>query len=189
MRWVIAGVGAVALAAVAITSSLSWVRHTDLPSVKACGALTGASEGEGTPPVERVANLDFTLKDMHNADVRLADFKGKVILLDFWATWCGPCKVEIPGFIEMQNTYGPKGLQVIGISIDDKPEQLKPFADEMKMNYPVLQGLGRDDVTDALGPIYGIPTTLLISREGNICAAHAGMTAKETFETQIKALL
>jgi thiol-disulfide isomerase/thioredoxin len=112
-----------------------------------------------------------------------------VILLDFWATWCGPCKVEIPGFVEMQNTYGPKGFQVIGISIDDKADQLKPFAAEYKMNYPVLQGLGRDDVTDALGPILGLPTTLIIGRDGRICAAHAGMTSKETFENQIKELL
>jgi thiol-disulfide isomerase/thioredoxin len=179
IRWTLAGIGALALAAVAITSSMPWLRHTD----------THAPGAEACPVDAPAANLDFTLKDLNNADVRLADFKGKVILLDFWATWCGPCKVEIPGFVEMQNAYGPEGLQVVGISIDDRLEQLKPFADEMKMNYPVLQGLGRDDVTDALGPIYGVPTTLLISREGKVCATHAGMTPKETFERQIKELL
>jgi peroxiredoxin len=178
-RWIIAAVGSVALAAVAITSSLSWIRDGDNHEMSA-----------GMCPVDApVANLDFTLKNIENADVSLADYKGKVILLDFWATWCGPCKIEIPGFIEMQNKYGPDGLQVIGISIDDRLEQLKPFAAEMKMNYPVLQGLGRDDVTDALGPIIGIPTTLIISRDGKICATHAGMTPKEAFEKQIKALL
>jgi hypothetical protein len=78
---------------------------------------------------------------------------------------------------------------VIGISIDDRADQLRPFAAEFKMNYPVLQGLGRDDVTDALGPILGLPTTLIISREGKICAMHAGMTSRETFENQIKELL
>jgi peroxiredoxin len=178
-RWIIAAVGALGLAAVAITSSMPWLRHTD----------THVTSGDACPLDAPEAKLDFTLKDLNNADVRLADFKGQVILLDFWATWCGPCKVEIPGFVEMQNRYGPEGLQVIGISIDDRLEQLTPFAAEMKMNYPVLQGLGRDDVTDALGPIYGVPTTLLISREGKVCATHAGMTPKETFERQIKELL
>jgi thiol-disulfide isomerase/thioredoxin len=177
IRWIVAGIGAAALAALVITSSMPWLRHTDAPGADAC------------PLDAPAATLDFTLKNLDNADVRLADFKGKVILLDFWATWCGPCKVEIPGFVDMQTRYGPEGLQVVGISIDDRLEQLTPFVAEMKMNYPVLQGLGRDDVTDALGPIYGIPTTLLISREGKICATHAGMTSKETFETQIKALL
>jgi peroxiredoxin len=179
MKWVLAGLGALALAAVAITSAMPWLNHTDEFTVSA----------EACPVDAKPANLDFTLKDMNEKEVSLASYKGKVILLDFWATWCGPCKVEIPGFVEMQNTYGPKGFQVIGISIDDKAEQLKPFAAEFKMNYPVLQGLGRDDVTDALGPILGLPTTLVIGRDGRICAAHAGMTSKETFENQIKELL
>ena len=179
MKWTVAAVAAAGLAAVAITSSMPWLRHTDVhaPSADAC------------PLDAKPANLDFTLKDMHGNDVTLADYRGKVILLDFWATWCGPCKVEIPGFVEMQQKYGPDGFQVIGISIDDRAEQLKPFADEMKMNYPVLVGLGRDDVTDAFGPVFGVPTTLIISRDEKICVTHAGMTAKETFESQIKALL
>ena len=179
MKWVLAGLGAVGLAAVAITSAMPWLHHSDVYTVSA----------EACPVDAKPANLDFTLKDMNEKEVTLASYKGKVILLDFWATWCGPCKVEIPGFVEMQNTYGPKGFQVIGISIDDKADQLKPFAAEYKMNYPVLQGLGRDDVTDALGPILGLPTTLVIGRDGRICAAHAGMTSKETFENQIKELL
>ena len=78
---------------------------------------------------------------------------------------------------------------MVGISVDDRADQLRPFAAEMKMNYPVLQGLGHDDVSDAFGPIFGVPTTLMISRDGKICATHSGMTAKETFENQIKALL
>ena len=85
---------------------------------------------DGTRPVPadaKPANLDFTLKDVNNRDVRLSDFKGKVILLDFWATWCAPCKVEIPWFVEFQEKYGPAGLQVVGISVDDTHEQLAPF--------------------------------------------------------------
>jgi peroxiredoxin len=178
IRWVIAAAAALALAAAVVTGSMPWLRAAKTPPP---GASCAADAQH--------ANLGFTLKDTKNADVKLADYEGKVILLDFWATWCGPCKVEIPGFIELQNTYGRKGLQVIGVSTDDKLEQLEPYVTEMKMNYPVLQGLGRDDMMDAFGPIIGIPTTMLISRDGKICATHPGMTSKETFESEIKALL
>ncbi len=141
------------------------------------------------PANAKPANLSFTLKDVNNKDVRLASFKGKVIVLDFWATWCGPCKIEIPGFVDLQNRYGNDGLQVIGVSVDDTLEQLKPYVSTMKMNYPVLQGLGHDEVQDAFGPIWGIPVTIVISRDGRICAKHTGMSSKESFEKQIKSLL
>ena len=131
----------------------------------------------------------FTLKDMNGAQVRLADYKGKVVLLNFWATWCGPCKVEIPHFIEFQEKYGPEGLQVVGLSVDDTPDLLTPYIRDMKMNYPVLQGLHRDDVQDAYGPIVGIPVSVLISRDAKICATHTGLTGKDVFEREIKALL
>jgi thiol-disulfide isomerase/thioredoxin len=175
IRWIIAGVGAVALAAVTV-SSLWWTHDTEMVA-EACA--TDA----------KTANLNYSLKDLEDRDVSLADYRGKVILLDFWATWCGPCKVEIPEFIEFQKTYGKDGFQVIGISVDDTLEALKPYAAEMQMNYPVLRALGRDDVLDDFGPILGLPTTMLISREGKICETHAGLTSKETFERGIKALL
>ena len=100
------------------------------------------------------ANLSFMMKDLSGKSVKLSDFKGKVILLDFWATWCVPCKFEIPAFVELQEKYAKDGLQVVGISIDDTAAELKPYVEKMKMNYPVLQGLGHDDVQDAFGPIW-----------------------------------
>jgi cytochrome c biogenesis protein CcmG/thiol:disulfide interchange protein DsbE len=112
-----------------------------------------------------------------------------VILLDFWATWCEPCKVEIPWFSEFHNKYASKGLRVIGISVDDTTEKLQPYVKNMRMNYLVLQGLGHDDVQDAFGPILGIPVTVLISRGGKICATHTGLTSKDAFENEIRALL
>ena len=134
------------------------------------------------------ANLDFTMKDLDGADVSLTSFKGKVILLNFWATWCGPCKAEIPGFVELQNAY-PNDLVVVGYSVDDKAPQARAFATEYKMNYPILLGDGREDVQDAFGPIWGIPASFLISRDGKVCKKHLGIAPKAVFEKEIKALL
>jgi len=135
------------------------------------------------------ANLDFTVTDLNGNDVLLSAYRGKVILLDFWATWCAPCKVEIPGFIDLYTTYRPRGLQVLGFAVDDPVPALKAYANELGMNYPVLVGQGRNDVLEAFGPMMGLPTTLLIGRDGRICARHMGFTPKETFEREIKGLL
>lgn len=134
------------------------------------------------------ANLDFAIKDLDGKDVKLSTYKGKVILLNFWATWCGPCKAEIPGFVELQEKY-KKDLVVVGYSVDDTADKARAFMTEYKMNYPVLLGLGREDVQDAYGPIWGIPASFLISKDGKVCKRHMGIAPKETFEKEIKALL
>jgi thiol-disulfide isomerase/thioredoxin len=144
---------------------------------------SGACEANAKP-----ANLDFAIKDLEGKDVKLSAYKGKVILLNFWATWCGPCKAEIPGFVELQDKY-KKDLVVIGYSVDDTADKARPFMTEYKMNYPVLLGLGREDVQDAYGPIWGIPASFLISKDGKLCKRHMGIAPKETFEKEIKALL
>jgi len=129
IRWTIAGVGALALALLTLNAD-PWAElfHRDdaAPAAAMC------------PATAKTANLDFALKDMSNKEVKLSAFKGKVILLDFWATWCGPCKIEIPWFIEFQEKYGKDGLQVVGVSVDDTLDKLKPYVAQMKMNYPVL---------------------------------------------------
>ena len=140
-------------------------------------------------PDGRVADLSFTLKDLHGEDVSFSDFKGKVILLDFWATWCGPCKVEIPYFIDFHTRYQAQGLQVLGFDVDDEIPALTAYVESMGMNYPVLIGAGRDDVLEAYGPMPGLPTTVIIGRDGKVCTSHTGLTEKETFEEAIKALL
>jgi peroxiredoxin len=137
----------------------------------------------------KVANLNFTLKDMNGKDVVLSAYKGHVVLLDFWATWCGPCKIEIPGFVDLYTRYGPQGFVVLGVSIDDPIAKLKPFATQFKMNYPVLVGRGRDDLQDAFGPLLGYPTSFLISRDGKICTQHTGLAPKEQFEREIQTLM
>ena len=184
-RWMGAALAALLLAAVTIPALRE--NHADAEGI--C---------EANP---KAANLGFTLKDMAGKDVNLAAYKGKVIVLDFWATWCGPCKFEIPGFVQLQEKYGKDGLQVIGVSVDDTVEQLQPFVALYRMNYPVLQGLKHEEVQEAFGPMWGIPTSVIISRDGRICAKHTGLPptrssegsleqrVKEEFEQQIKALL
>jgi peroxiredoxin len=127
---------------------------------------------------------------MNGRDVKLSDFKGKVVLLNFWATWCGPCKVEIPGFVELYDAYKDKGFAVLGISTDDSPEQLRTFAKQMKMTYPVLVGSDRTDITDdAYGPMWGIPVSFLIAKDGTICHRYMGLATKEQLERELNVLL
>jgi len=167
------------------------------PAASSKGNLTGSpnSAQEDAAADAKVAGkaapLNFTLKDMNGVDVKLAAFKGKPIIMNFWATWCGPCRAEIPSLVELQKQYGDEGQDVVilGISVDDPIEKLKPYASQMKMNYPVLVGNGRDDVQDAFGPLWGIPVTVFIDREGRIAKKHSGIASKEQFEQEIKALL
>lgn len=194
VRWIIAGLGVIALAAVTVTSQMPWLTRSE-PAMEVQRADSEGSAENGTelvlscPADAKPANLNFTLKDINNQDVTLSQYAGKVVLLDFWATWCGPCKVEIPHFVEFQEKYGKAGLQIIGVSVDDTADKLIPYVRDMKMNYPVLQGLDHDDLQEAYGPIVGIPVSVVISRDGKICATHTGLTGKDVFEREIKALL
>ena len=134
------------------------------------------------------ANLKFSFKDINGKRVALSEFKGKVIILDFWATWCVPCKAEIPGFIELQKKYGDTGLQIIGLSVDDSLNTAKKYATEMKMNYPVLLAEGKEDILKAYDPIPSIPVSIIIGRDGRIVARHVGIAAMDVFEKEISAL-
>jgi peroxiredoxin len=136
----------------------------------------------------RRANLNFVLKDVDNKNVKLADYRGKVVLLNFWATWCVPCRTEIPWFVEFQHTYGSRGFQALGVSADDTLDKLKPFVQDMKMTYPVLQGLGRNNLLDTYG-VVGLPVTVLIARDGRLCARHTGMVERQRLANAIEELL
>ena len=191
IRWAIATLGVIALAALTVTTQMPWLtsKHPQMVEQPAVDASNNSEPVLACPADAKPANLDFTLKDVEGKDVSLQSFKGKVIVLDFWATWCGPCKVEIPHFIEFQQKYGSKGLQIVGISVDDTADKLVPYVKEMGMSYPVLQGLGHDAVQDAYGPILGIPVSVMISRDGKVCATHTGLTGKDVFEQEIQSLL
>lgn len=157
--------------------------------MSAAWPLESRAEEAVCDPAAKIANLDFTLKDMNGKDVTLSGYRGKVILLDFWATWCAPCRVEIPGFVKLYKKYQSRGLIVLGVSVDDPVSTLKPFAAELKMNYPVLVGLDREDLQGAFGPLLGLPTSFIIGRDGRICKQHTGFAPKEQFEWEIKALI
>jgi cytochrome c biogenesis protein CcmG/thiol:disulfide interchange protein DsbE len=157
--------------------------------------VSRASEGEKLLPppsnaackAESAANLNFTLKDMNGAAFKLADYKGKVILLNFWGTWCGPCKMEIPAFVQLQEAYRDKGFVIIGIAVEDTPEAVRAYAAEAKMNYPLA--MVQDDLDTAYGPLYGLPMSFFIARDGSICKKHLGPITKEAVEKEIKSLL
>jgi len=182
IRWSIAAASCLALAILTLNADPGLPFHFG-------SGTAGAAAGAACPANAKAANLNFTLKDVDNKEIHLASFKGKVVLLDFWATWCGPCKIEIPWFIEFQKKYGKDGLQVVGVSVDDTVDKLKPYVANAKMNYVVLQGLDHDEVQDAFGPMVGIPVTAVISRDGRICAKHVGLSSKDAFENEIKSLL
>jgi thiol-disulfide isomerase/thioredoxin len=135
------------------------------------------------------ANFNFSMKDVDGNQVSLEAYKGKVVLLNFWATWCGPCKAEIPGFVRLQDKYRDKGLVIVGYSVDDTAEKAKAYAAEYKMNYPILLGEGREDVQDAYGPIWGIPASFIISKDGKVCRKHMGIAPEAVFEKEVAALL
>ena len=135
------------------------------------------------------AKLNFSFKDITGKKVSLSEFKGKVILLDFWATWCVPCKQEIPGFIELQKKYGGRGLQIIGLSVDDSLDMAKTYATQMKMNYPILLAEGKEDILEAYDPIPSIPVSVIIDRRGQIVSRHLGIVSMDVFEKEIVPLL
>jgi len=184
-RWIIAGAAALSLALLTLPLLRGRGTESITPGGKSAGA--GPAAKSASCDAEGVAKLDFVLKDQRNAPVKLADYKGKVVLVNFWATWCGPCKSEIPDMVKLYTQYKDKGLVVVGISVDDSPEQLQAFMREFKMNYPVVQM--RPEVEDAWGPFYGYPTSFIVARDGSICTKHIGPATHDQFEAEIKALL
>ncbi|HEY6989656.1 MAG TPA: redoxin domain-containing protein [Bryobacteraceae bacterium] len=132
---------------------------------------------------------DFTLRDANGAAVKLSDYRGKVVLLNFWATWCGPCTLEIPWFIEFEQQYKTQGFAVVGVSMDeDGWNAIKPYVAAHKMNYRVL--LGDDSVSQLYGGVESLPTTFLIDRKGRVAfPPHIGLAGKNEYLKEIQSLL
>jgi thiol-disulfide isomerase/thioredoxin len=196
LRYVAMAVTVMALLAISIP--FVWQHSVEAePGIAAGLAVTPvASHEAGEAPTKdaacmadaKPANMDFTFKDLDGKETALSTFKGKVVLLNFWATWCGPCKAEIPGFVELQAKYKDK-LTVVGLSVDDPADKARAFATEYKINYPILLGDGNEAVQDSYGPIWGIPASFIISKDGKVCRKHLGIAPKAVFEKEVVALM
>ncbi len=176
------------------------VANQDLPALKANAGYTVQLTGDlkdDAITVSKVVLLEnhdrkpaanFTLLDSNGAKVTLASLKGKVVLLNFWATWCGPCQVEIPWFIEFNKTYKARGLAIVGVSMDeDGWKSVKPYLATKKIDYPIV--VGTEDVAKAYGGVDSLPSTFIIDRDGKIAFSHSGLVGKDTYETEIRSLL
>jgi thiol-disulfide isomerase/thioredoxin len=164
---------------------MTFMRSRSLPSILFLGLLallpTACAPKAGPAPGWELKNLD-------GKSVRLSDFKGKVVILDFWATWCPPCREEIPHFVELQTKYKDKGLVVVGISLDEGgPAVVSSFVAAQKINYPIV--MGNETVSTAYGNIQAIPTTFVIDPNGDIVGRHEGFTEESVFESEIQKLL
>ena len=142
-----------------------------------------------TPRITRsTVAPDFSLESLEGKTMRLSDFRGKAVLLNFWATWCGPCRIEMPWFVELQQKYGSQGLQVVGVAMDDaSKEDIAKFAKDMGVNYPVL--IGKEAVGDSYGGIPALPETFFIGRDGKVVDKILGLRGKTEIEDAIKRAL
>lgn len=144
------------------------------------GTPAGKMQGQVAP--------DFSLSTLDGKTMKLSDFRGKAVLLNFWATWCEPCKVEMPWFVDLQNKYGPQGLQVIGVAMDDaSPGEIQSFAQKLGVNYPVL--LGKEEVGSEYGGIEYLPSTFYIGRDGKIIDHVFGLVSRSEIEANIEKAL
>jgi peroxiredoxin len=156
-------------------------------------AARRARESRSAGPGLSVSNVkgkpapDFTLPTIDGKEVKLSDLRGKAVLVNFWATWCGPCKVEIPWFLDLQKQYGSQGLVILGIAMDDNPDVVPKFAQEMKIDYPIL--LGNEKVAEQYGGVEGLPQTFYVGRDGKIIRKVAGIVSHSDVEDGIKEAL
>jgi thiol-disulfide isomerase/thioredoxin len=131
---------------------------------------------------------DFELKTLEGKNLKLSDLRGKAVLLNFWATYCGPCKIEMPWFVELQKEYGPQGFQIVGVAMDDaSTEDIAKFAKEMGVNYPIL--LGTESVGQSYGGVNALPTTFFLDRDGKLIAREFGLQSRSVFVDHIKRAL
>ncbi|HVA94715.1 MAG TPA: redoxin domain-containing protein [Candidatus Dormibacteraeota bacterium] len=176
------GIGVVALL------TLMWWADKKFPAAGSPSAGMAATS---------TAAPNVTFKDLNGKDVTLAQYKGQVVIVNFWATWCAPCKVEIPWMIEFQKKYGPRGFTILGVSMDeDGKKAVPPFlakerfdvdGQQMAMNYPIV--LGSDSIAQKFGGIIGLPTSMIYSRDGKKVKTIIGLVNHDDIEKTIQSLL
>lgn len=148
----------------------------------------GSTQTAAAQHPDRKPAPDFTLRDANGTPTKLSDYRGKAVLLNFWATWCGPCAIEIPWFTRFQQEYKSKGLEIIGVSMDeDGWKVIKPFIAEHKINYRIL--LGDDSVGQLYGGVDSLPTTFIIGRDGKVAFVHVGLAGRNEYQSEIESVL
>jgi thiol-disulfide isomerase/thioredoxin len=174
---------ALVVAAVVVTGMLYYGYHAARRSASADSSPTSFSGLVKSAPAP-----DFTLESLDGRNLRLSDLRGKAVLLNFWATWCAPCKIEMPWFVELQSQYGSQGLQIVGVAMDDSSkDDIAKFAKDMGVNYPVL--IGKEAVGDAYGGVPALPESFFIGRDGKIVDRIIGLKGKGEIEDDIKKAL
>lgn len=149
-------------------------------------ALRHSGKG-GTQSQKSRPAPDFNLPRIDGGQLQLSSYRGKVVLLDFWATWCVPCREETPNFVELQKKYGDRGLQIIAVSMDDSTDPVHTFYQQFHINYPIV--MGTEEVASSYGGVLGLPIAFLIDREGRIYAKHIGATDAAVFDKDVTTLL
>src|SRR5215475_3407417 len=169
-----------------VSAALSLCVAAGLITLAGCNSATVKAAVKSDK--DRKTAPDFALKDADGKTVHLSDYKGKVVLLDFWATWCGPCKIEIPWLKDFQRKYKDKGFEIIGISMDEEGWQVvKPFANEVGINYRLV--IGDDTTAQLYGGVDALPTAFVIDREGKIAQVHVGLASKGEIQHGIEEVL
>jgi thiol-disulfide isomerase/thioredoxin len=186
-KGILIGAGVVALLAVMV-----WADHK-FPAAGTAGSGSSAGSASATPTDAPTVSL----KDLNDKDVNLQQYKGQVVLVNFWATWCAPCKVEIPWMIEFQKKYSPRGFTILGVSMDeDGKKAIEPFLEKERfdvngqkepMNYPIL--LGSDAIGEKFGGILGLPTSMLFTRDGKKVRTIVGLVDRDDISKAIESLL
>jgi len=138
-------------------------------------------------PVE-LATLDYTVADMSGAKVNLASFRGKPLVINLWATWCGPCRLEMPQLEALSAKFKDRGLTIVGLSVDDEPEEIRKVAEEFKITYPMLVGLGQGDLIQGLGYQNSLPLSILIRADGTVAGRITGLMTTGDWERKLQAL-
>src|SRR5579862_5810021 len=156
------------------------------------GTFTGVkvfqNKAEVRPEKDRKLAPNFSLQDATGKTVKLSEYRGKVVLLNFWATWCGPCKIEIPWFIDFQQQFKDRDFAILGVSMDDDGwKSVKPYLEKKKINYRVM--IGTEELSTLYGGVDSLPTTFIIDRQGRIASKHEGLVSKSDYLNEIVDLL
>ncbi len=169
------------------TSSKRMVHLLLMMTALSAGGNSLDARGTTSKPTIYRSAPNFSRMDLDHRQVNLADYRGKVVLLNFWATWCAPCLAEMPRFVAWQQEYGGRGLQVIGVSMDDDAQPVRTAYRKYRLNYPVV--MGDEKIGGKYGDIYGLPVTFLIDRSGTIRFKHQGAVDLNHLQNEILTLL